>query len=84
MRRKDAVVTFPIQLKTKVLPGHRIEVAAPTLPEGTSAIVWILPDSPVPKRPFEQVIEDYAGPYSFRSANEVDDFLRKERDAWDG
>ena len=31
-----------IQFRTTILPGHRIEVSAPELPEGRSATVLIL------------------------------------------
>jgi hypothetical protein len=35
-----------IEVKTKVLPGHRIEICAPELPEGSAATVHITVDEP--------------------------------------
>jgi hypothetical protein len=77
-------MALALQLRTKVLPGHRIEVAAPELPEGHSATVFIvLDEGEVGKRPLREVLGDYPGGTSFRSASEVDAYLRAERESWD-
>jgi len=73
-----------LQVKTTVLPGHRIEIESPELPEGQSATVLIvLNGHETPKRPFWEVIGNYAGGRLFRTAEEVDAYLREERDSWE-
>jgi hypothetical protein len=73
-----------IQLRTTILPGHRVEVSAPELPEGRGATVVILLDDPSPpKRRLSEVLGNYPGGELFRSAEEVDAYLRAERDSWD-
>jgi hypothetical protein len=73
-----------IQLRTTVLPGNRVEVSAPELPEGRGATVLILLDDPSPpKRRLSDVLGQYAGGQLFRSAEEVDAYLRAERESWD-
>ena len=74
-----------IHVRTKVLPGHRIEIAAPELPEGRTATVFIvLDEGEGARRPLREVLGDYPGGQLFRSAEQVDAYLREERESWDG
>jgi hypothetical protein len=76
------MATFQIQ--TIVLPGHRIEVQMPDLPEGKSATVFIQIEEPeLPKRRLDEWLKDYPAGQLFRSAEEVDAYLKAERDSWD-
>jgi hypothetical protein len=78
------MISTAIQFHTTVLPGHRIELSAPQLPEGCSATVFVvLDETPGPKRRLNDILEGYPGGELFRSAEEVDVYLRAERDAWD-
>jgi hypothetical protein len=72
-----------IQIRTTVLPGHRIEVAAPELPEGRTATVFVVLDEAPAKRPLSEVLGDYKGGEAFRSAEEVDAYLKAERESWE-
>jgi hypothetical protein len=73
-----------IQFQTTVLPGHRIEVSAPELPEGSSATVFVvLAETALPKRRLSDILAGYPGGQLFRTAEEVDAYLRAERDSWD-
>ncbi len=73
-----------LQLQTTILPGHRIEIQAPELPEGrTATVVVFVEEAPLPKRRLCDILADYPGGQLFRSAEEVDDYLRAEREAWD-
>lgn len=77
-------MSLALQVKTKILPGHRIEIRIPELPEGRSATVFIVLDEEEgPKRPLREVLGNYPGGTLFRSAEEVDAYLRAERDSWD-
>lgn len=76
-------MTMPLQVQTTILPGHRIEIQAPELPEGCTATVIVFVDeAPLPKRRLRDILADYPGGQLFRSAEEVDDYLRAEREAW--
>ncbi len=74
-------ITF--QVKTKILAGHRIEIADPELPEGKSATVFILVEEDLPKRTLREVLANYPGQQLFQTAEQVDAFLRAERESWD-
>ena len=51
-----------LQVQTTVLPGHRIEIESPELPEGAAATVLIVLDGQeLPKRPFWEVVGNYPG-----------------------
>lgn len=77
-------MSVTVQVKTTVLPGHRIEVQAPELPEGRPATVLIVvEDAAMPKRRLRDVLAGYGGGQAFGSAEEVDAYLREERDSWD-
>jgi hypothetical protein len=78
-------VSLTLQVQTTILPGHRIEIQAPELPEGRSATVLVLVEEEGrPKRRLSEVLAGYSGGQLFRSAEEVDAYLRAEREAWDG
>jgi hypothetical protein len=77
-------MTQTLQIETTILPGHRIEIQAPELPEGRSATVFVLvEEKPLSKRRLSEILADYRGGQLFRSAEEVDDYLRAERESWD-
>jgi hypothetical protein len=77
-------MALTIRIQTTVLPGNRIEVHAPELPEGSTATVLItLAEEETAKRPFREVLGDYPGGQLFKSAEEVDTYVRAERDSWD-
>ncbi len=76
--------TPAIQFQTTVLPGHRIEVSSPDLPEGSPVIVLVvLGETAIPKRRLSEILAGYPGGQLFRTGEEVDAYLREERDAWD-
>jgi len=75
----------PLEVKTRILAGGRIEVQIPELPEGREATIRITVEeiSSLSKRRFLDVIGDYKGGRSFRTVEEVDQFIREERDSWE-
>jgi hypothetical protein len=80
----EATMSQVLEVKTTILPGHRIEIHVPELPEGGLATVRVEleGDSP-PKRRLSAVLGDYPGGQLFRSAEEVDAYLNAERASWD-
>ena len=72
-----------LQIETTILPGHRIEVQSPELPIGEPAtVVIVLGEAGPPKRRLSEVLAGYVPGQAFRSAEEVDEHIRAERDAW--
>ena len=78
-------MTKALQVKTTVLPGHRIEIQSPELPEGTAATVIVVLDEAAqsPKLPWSEIVKGYPGGKLFKTAKEVDDYIREERDSWE-
>jgi hypothetical protein len=73
-----------VEVHTTVRPGHRIEIDVPDLPEGRRARVLVfLDEGEPPKRRLSDILAGYPGGQLFRTAEEVDAYLRAERDAWD-
>lgn len=73
-------------LKTTFLPGHRLEVAAPELPEGAKVEVIIVLPEKLPSHCISVVefLESLPpGPRAFKTWEEYELHLRKERDSWD-
>ncbi len=75
-----------LRMETTVLPGHRLEVTAPELPEGARVeVIVVLPQRSEPQ--FDSALEFLEslppGPRAFKTWEEYDQHLRKEKDSWD-
>jgi len=72
-----------LEVKTRILPGGRIEIPSTGLPEGREATVRISVEDEPPKRRISEILADYPGGQLFKSAEEVDRYIKEERDSWD-
>lgn len=75
-----------LRLETTVLPGHRVEVIAPELPEGAKVeVIVVLAAKPRPQ--FGSALEFLEslppGPRAFKTWEEYEQRLREEKDSWD-
>ncbi len=75
-----------LRLETTVLPGHRLEVVAPELPEGAKVeVIVVLPAKPQPQ--FGSALEFLeslpAGPRAFKTWEEYEQHLREDRNSWE-
>lgn len=72
-------------LKTTVQPGGRIEVTDVGLPSGASVDIFVLPALPprATRRSALDVLAEAPGKRLFKTAQEVDDYIRAERNSWD-
>ena len=75
-----------LRLETTILPGHRLEVTAPELPDGVKVeVIVVLPGKPQPQ--FGSALEFLeslpSGPRAFKTWEEYEQHLREEKDAWD-
>ena len=72
------------RLRTIVQADGRIEICAPHLTEGDTVDVIILPSNGAkPKRGARVILEQSPGGRLFKTAAEVDAYIRNERDSWD-
>ena len=71
--------------KTIVLPGGKIELSDPELPSGESVEVFVRrSESPAKARPSAvEVLRQAPGHRLFKTAADVDAYLREERASWD-
>ena len=75
-----------LRLETTVLPGHRLEISDPELPEGaTVEVIVVLPQTAEPQ--FTSALDFLEslppGPRAFKTWEEYEKHLREEKDAWD-
>lgn len=78
---------MPIEVRvdTIVLPGGKIEISRPEFIPGQQATVIILIEdqSPVEPRHVIDILANVHGHSAFQNAEEVDAYLRGERDSWE-
>jgi hypothetical protein len=75
-----------LRLETAVLPGHRLEISDPELPEGAKVdVIVVLPQTAEPQ--FMSILDFLEslppGPRAFKTWEEYEKHLREEKDAWD-
>jgi hypothetical protein len=72
-------------LTTTVQPGGRIEVSAPDLPVGQPVEVTVratdLPGNS--RRSVVEILSECPGGVVFKTAEEVDNHIRRERESWE-
>ena len=78
-------MTTEVRVKTVVLPGGRIEITTPELIPGRHATVVVtIEDSEEVEQPHViDILKKLSGHRLYQSAEEVDAFIREERDAWE-
>ena len=73
----------PLRTETTVLPGHRIEISAPDLPEGARVEVIVVPAPAPGQRSALEIIEALHGHRLFQTPEQVRRYLQEERESWD-
>ena len=77
-------MTFEVRVNTVVLPGGRIEIQVPKLAEGQQATVVItVEEQEQVKQHVQDILANLPGHQLFQNAEEVDAYIREERDAWE-
>jgi hypothetical protein len=73
-----------IQKIVTVSADGKIEVDVPELPPGSTATITItVEEAPKPKRSILDILDELPGHRLFHSVEEVDAYIREERDSWD-
>jgi len=73
------------KISTTVQAGGRIEVRAPDLPVGqpVDVIIRLAGDQPNGRRSIVDILAECPGGLLFKTPEDVDAYLREERDSWD-
>ena len=74
-----------LHVKTKVLPGGKIEVTDQALSAGEEVeVIVLLPESPTAKRRSAMdILAEAPGQRLFKTASDVEVYLQQECEAWD-
>jgi hypothetical protein len=74
-----------LHITTKVLPGNKIEVEIPEAQIGDSVDVFVvLPEKvETKKRSAVDILNELPGKQLFQTAEEVDKYLKEERESWE-
>ena len=74
-----------MHIKTKVLPGNRIEINAPEFAEGEQVDVFVVVSGgrTGKKSSVLDILASRPQERLFRTAQDVDDYLKRERESWD-
>ncbi|MGH7174173.1 MAG: hypothetical protein ACRELG_28220 [Gemmataceae bacterium] len=75
-----------LRMETTVLPGHRLEISHPELPEGAKVeVIVVLSEKPQAK--FASALEFLEslppGPRAFPTWEEYEKHLQEEKNAWE-
>ena len=71
-----------LHLKATVQPGGKIEIVDSQLPVGKSVEVVVWPSPEPSSQSVHQIISKSPGGLLFKTAGEVDDYIREERASW--
>ncbi len=76
-----------IHREAVVGPDGKIEISAPELQPGQRVTITIEPEGEAgvtqPEPSLYDLVKDLPGGLMFRTAEEVDAYIRQERDSWD-
>ena len=72
-----------LHIQTTVLPGGKVEFASPELEAGQSVDVAVTPSSSTERRSAVDILAEAPGHLLFKTAKEVDDYIKEERASWD-
>ena len=71
-----------LHFESTVLPGNKIEITSPEFMEGEEVEVLIL-SAKHGKRSVLDLLQSSPPPGGFKTAQEIEEYLRKERDSWE-
>lgn len=78
------VMQKAFHIRTKVLPGCKIELVVPQIEKGSEVEIFIIASEiSRPSKSALEIIRDLKGHRLFQFPEEVDRYLKHERDAWD-
>ena len=71
-----------LHVRTKVLPGGKIEIMDQELTVGESVDVVVSPASPTARRSVVDILNEAPGGLVFKTAADVAAYLKEEKESW--
>ena len=85
--KEEVIMQTALRIQTIVLPGNRLNITAPELPEGnTVEVIIMLPEisTTTPSHSMIELVDTLPpGPRSGKTWQEIEKHLQEERDSWD-
>ncbi len=72
-----------LHIRTTVLPGGKVEIVNRDLPVGEDVGVVVTCSSSTERRSVVDILAEAPGHRLFKTAQEVDDYIKEERASWD-
>ncbi len=74
-----------VHVKTKILPGNKIEIIAPDFSVGdeVEVLIYLLESQPLNQQSAIDRLEAMPGQRLFTTPTEADHYLQEERDSWE-
>jgi hypothetical protein len=81
----EGTMAIEVRVKTVVLPGGKIEISTPELIPGrrVTVVVTIEGNEPIEQPHVIDIFKILPGHQLYQSAEEVDAYIREERNAWE-
>ena len=73
-----------LHLRATVLPGGKIEIRNGALREGESVEIVVLRPDATRRKSILDILAEAPGKTMFQTAEEVDSYIRSERESWEG
>jgi hypothetical protein len=80
---REHMMSQVLQIRTKVLPGNRIEVSTPDLTVGQEVDVVVSQSLARPRQSILEFVEALPAGRLFKTPEEADEYLKRERDSWE-
>ena len=71
-----------LHIRTKVLPGGKVEFASPELEAGQSVDVVVTRSFSTERRSAVDILAEAPGGLVFKSAADVEAYLKEEKESW--
>ena len=83
--QSTSIMQSALRIKTKVLPGNKLEIELPPGSEGEEVDVFVvLPEKPkAQRRNVLEIIERDRPHRMGMTAEQIDQYLQEERDSWE-
>ncbi len=72
-----------LHIRTTVQPGGKVEIVSPELEAGQTVDVVVVRSSPAERRSAVDILAEAPGQRLFKTAKDVDDYIKEERASWD-
>ena len=72
-----------LHIRTTVQQGGKVEIVSPELEAGQTVDVVVVRSSPAERRSAVDILAEAPGQRLFKTAKDVDDYIKEERASWD-